>query len=122
MSNVKIKRLRTVASMQIGPHGSTLDEDRTGCTMELRPELHCVLARGNFNGTVYREILIPLNLCVHMELEPSVIVPDLERPPAQTATGKLVAPAEPPPPTTTAAPAPNPQPQAKEPFRSPKKY
>lgn len=116
---VKIKRLRTVASMQIGPHGSTLDEDRTGCTMELRPELHCVLAKGNFNGTVYREVLIPLSLIVHMELEPSVIVPDLDRPPAQTATGKLVAPADPPPTTTT---APAPQPPAKEPFRSPKKY
>ena len=112
---MKVKSIRTIAAMQIGPHGSTLDVGRTDCTLELRPDLGCVLAKGRFSGTLYREFLVPLSLCAHIELEPSVIVPDLERPPAQTATGKLVAPAEPPAPTTTA-------PQSKEPFRSPKKY
>lgn len=120
---MRIKSIRTQAAMQIGPHGSSLDVERTGCTLELRPDLGCVLAKGMFNGTKYREVLIPLSLCVHIELEPSVVVPALDRPPAQTASGKLVVP-EAPPPTSTAEVKP-PEPEktaAKEPFKAPKKY
>lgn len=120
---MKIKSIRTTAAMQIGPHGSTLDVARTGCTLELRPDLGCVLARGHFCGTAYREFLVPLSLCAHIELEPSVLVPALDRPPAQTATGKLVVPEAPPPTSTAEVKPPEPEkPAAKEPFKAPKKY
>ena len=117
---MKIKAIRTVASTQIGPHGSTLDAARSGCTLELKTAEQCILAKGNFNGTTYREFYIPLAMCCHIELEPEVLVPALERKPQQTASGKLEVPADPPPPSVTVE-MPKPEPH-KEPFRAPKKY
>ena len=119
---MKIRAIRTVASTQIGPHGSTLDASRSGCTLELRSAEHCVLAKGNFNGTTYREFLIPLAMCCHIELEPEVLVPALERKPQQTASGKLEVAEAPPPSVSSEMPKHEAPKTEKEPFRAPKKY
>lgn len=108
----KVKSIRTVASMQIGPHGSTLDEQRTDCTLTLRPDLGGVLACGRFCGTDYNEYLVPMGLIAHIKLYPEHEVPGSKLPAHTTATGKLVVPTPPEvpaaPPPVVAAPEPAP--------------